>query len=165
MVKWILEDDCLREEVRLEYTGINPIAIYKASADIFKKILRVGGSDIWERDFRWDSTEEPRKFFVRITVKKKRDERTKIFVDLTFQGTQPSDPTKEGSLEIKIRGRLRTEYSLESAFKRSLFYKALLWLYEKVLYDWIRASYIKDCTEAVGKLVSEYRAQLGLPPR
>jgi hypothetical protein len=165
MPKWVLEDDCLapRPQLKIEYTGPNPFEIYRKAEGILRTIWQVGGVDYWERDFRWDVTSDPRSFFVRICINKGFDARSKAFVEVIMQGSQPADPTKNGKVTILIGAKLKSEFSISSAFQRLPIYKSLLWAYNKIFYESVRRGYIKLCQDFLEKTWREFRANLSMP--
>lgn len=173
-----LEDDCLAPvpKLKVDYTGPNPIKVYQVVRGLLIKIFEVSGKDVWERDFRWDATTDPRGFFIRVYADKPLDARTSIFVETTFQGFQPSDPNKNGKVTILIGAKMRTEYKLDSAFKRLPIYSGitklgglaevggLLWLYHKIFYAQVRRDYIRNhCNKRLETLWRELREVLGMP--
>jgi hypothetical protein len=160
MPKWVLEDDCLAPTVKMtiNYTGPNPIKLYKQVRPMFEKIFDVTAKDIWERDYRWDVTTEPRSFFIRIYVKKDLDQRSGLLIEVIFEGKQPSDPSKEGSMTVTLNGRLKTEFEI-----RTPIYKPIWWLYNYFFYGNVRRSYLKLCNDWLDKLWREFRTFLNMP--
>jgi hypothetical protein len=88
------------------------------------------------------------------------DSRTTIYVEIIMQGSQPSDPSKNGNLTILIGGRIKTEYKLDSQFQQSSIYRALLWLYNFFFYFRIRRGYIKICNDWLTRVSKAYRELL-----
>jgi len=164
-IVWRFEDDCLAPEARLkvDYTGPNPFKAYQIARELLRKILEVEVIDLWERDFRWDVTSDPRMFFCRIYVDKGIDARSRAFIEVTIQGLQPSDPTKDGKVTIYVGGRLRTLWNLESAFQRLPIYKGIIWVYHKMFYQNVRRGYLKICAKWIEDLWREFRDVLSIP--
>ncbi len=154
MTVWRFEDDCLAPHPRLkvDYVGKNPFKVYQVARNLLRKTLEVETIDLWERDFRWDISSDPRMFFCRIYVDKGIDARSRAFIEVTIQGTQPSDPNKEGRVTIYIGGRLRTVWEMNTAFQRSPIYKAFLWLYHKIFYEKVRRGYLRLCARWIEEL-------------
>jgi hypothetical protein len=167
MAVWRLEDDCLAPagKIVVEYRGKNPFAVYKALKDILKKVFGVGASALWERDFRWDMSSDPRSFFVRYFVKKGIDMRSFALTEIILEGNQPSDPTKEGNIKISIKAKLITEYERKTAFQNLPIYKGLLWLYNFFFYNNVRRNYLKLCNDWLTKLEDEFRSILSMPTK
>jgi len=162
MATWVIEDECLVPEkyFKIEYKGPNPFAAFQSSLGMFRNILEIDASDYWERDFKWDITDDPKDFYARMIVQKGLDSRSKIFFEIIMQGKQPKDPNKVGELTILIGAKLSTEYKLESPFQQSLFYKSLLWLYNFFFYYRIRRSYIGICKSLCEKIRDSYKQLL-----
>ena len=165
MPLWVFEDDCLAPErtLTIEYSGPDPFRVCRVLRDMLGRIFQVETIDLWERDFRWDISSDPRPFYMRMYVNKGIDARTRMMVEITVQGLQPSDPSKKGKVTIRISGRLRTEYNLKSFFQRSPLYKAFVWVYHKLFYEEVKRSYIHLCNRLIEELHLELRALFKLP--
>jgi len=164
MPSWILEDDCLApgRYIRIVYNGPNPFSAYQSTFGILQRVLEIDPTEYWERDFRWDISDDPRGFDARALVEKKMDSRSVVNIEIIIQGSQPSDPSKNGNLTILIGARLRTEYKLETPFQQSPLYRALLWIYNFLFYFRIRRGYIKICNDWLSRLSMAYKALLKL---
>jgi hypothetical protein len=165
MVTWRVEEECLLPErkITLRYKGLRPIQAYHATMEMVLRIFEAEPEDVWERDFRWDTTIDPRDFFVRIYVKKPIDAKTHLLAEIIFHGLQPSDVAKPGEVTITIAGRLVTEYKLDKFWKRSHLFKAAIWLYHRWIYDDVRKDYMRLCNEWLMELWRQYRLSLGIP--
>jgi hypothetical protein len=91
------------------------------------------------------------------------DRFTEAYFEITFQGLQPSDPTKNGSVRISVGGNLRTQFKLDSAFQQTPFYRGLLWIYIKFFYNNVRRKYLKICQGLIDLLVKDIRSWAGMP--
>ena len=162
MPSWIIEDDCLApgKQIKIEYVGKNPFSAYQSSFGIFRKILEIDPADYWEKDFRWDISDDPRSFYVRMVIEKKMDARSSIYFEIVMQGKQPKDLEKPGNLTILISAKLRTEYKLNTPFQQTSFYKGLLWLYNFFFYFKVRRGYIKICNDWIFRVRDAYKELL-----
>jgi len=166
MPSWVVEESILapREKIEINYKGPNPFQLYKkVDSNYFQKTFEVGATDVAERDFRWSADSEPHPFFIRILVHKGFDRFTEAYFEVTFQGTQPSDPAKDGEVSIRIGGNLRTKFELKSGFQQTPFYRSLLWIYIKLFYNNVRRKYLKICQEKINLLVKDMRSWAGMP--
>jgi hypothetical protein len=166
MPSWVLEESILapREKIELNYKGPNPFQLYKKmDSNYLQKTFEIGAADIAERDFRWSADSEPHSFFIRVIVSKGFDSFTQAYLEITFQGAQPSDPTKDGEVKITIGGNLRTEFKLKTPFQQTSFYRSLLWIYVKFFYNNMRRKYLKTCQELIDLLVRDMRSWSGMP--
>ena len=163
---WRYEDDIFapQAKIRIDFNGPNPFRFYGPTMTILRNILEVGAEDVWERDFRWDNTSDPRSFFVRFYVNVGIDHRTRHLVEIIFEGSQPSDPTKNGKIKILIGGRLRTDYDLRGGWRRLPIYWGFLWLYHKIFYNNVRRGYMRLAQETLYGVAAAYRKLLGMPP-
>jgi len=163
---WTLEDDVLapRERIEINYSGPNPFSVCKKiTSSVIKRVFEVGGTDVWERDFRWDITGDPRPFYMRMFVNKGFDARTGVVFEITYQGAQPSDPTKDGNVVIRIGGRMKTTFERETTFQKSSIYYGLLWLYNKIFYSGVRRNYLKIAQQRIDEFNKQVRGILGMP--
>jgi hypothetical protein len=166
MANWVLEDSMLapREKIEINFRGPNPFGIYKKmDSAFFQKTLEVGSTDIWEREFRWTAGSDPHPFFIRIFVHRGFDRFTDGYFEILFQGRQPSDPSKDGSVRITLGGNLRTEFKLSTPFQQTPLYRGLLWIYNYLYYWRIRRGYLKICQEKIDLLSREIRSWTGMP--
>lgn len=165
MVVWKFEDDCFAPErlLRIDFKGPNPFKIALAIRGLLEEVFEVEAVDLWERDFRWDSTGDPRGFYMRIYVSKGFDAFTSIFVGVTIQGAQPSDVTKDGEVTVRMEARISTNYNLSTFIQKLPVYKAIRWLYHYIFYSKVRRGYLALCNELSEKLLREARAVLGMP--
>ena len=161
MAVWRIENDCLSPatEVKIDYKGPNPFNIYFRLRDIIKRVFDVKDVDIWEREFRWDV---PGKFFIRIYVYKPLDKTSYILAQIILQGAQPSDPSKPGELNIRISGKLRTDFKMMVGFQKTALYRNLIRLYHTLFYRETRKAYLEMCTKYLTTLVEELKRSLGI---
>jgi hypothetical protein len=80
-----------------------------------------------------------------------------------FQGTQPSDPNKEGALIITIGAKLLTEFDLKGKFQQLPFYRGLLKFYNFAFYNKVRGNYLVICNDLLTRVNREFRLALNLP--
>jgi hypothetical protein len=165
MVKWTFEDDCLAPQgrIKIEYRGKNPFGIVQKAGGILRRIFEVEAKDFWERDFRWDSSSDPRSFFVRNYLKKGIDFRSSVLAEIVFQGNQPADPEKEGVVVIYIGAQLTTEYNLVTRIQKLPFYRGLLRIYNFAFYNKVRRNYLVLCNDWLARVNREFRLALNLP--
>ena len=167
MPTWILEDDCLTpdRELRVEYRGPNPFKIYGTIGGLLRAIFDVRGKDVWEREFRWDNTSDPREFFFRFIVRKTYDMWTRVFPEIIVQGKQPSDPNKEGDVLIRITSKLQTRSHQNTVFQRNTLYQSLRWLYFRTLYNDVRRNLLEECRIKINDLARALQTSLGVAPQ
>jgi hypothetical protein len=160
MPKWVFEDDCMAPSAKLQitYTGKNPIKLYKELRPLLLKIFEISNKDIWERDYRWDTTEDPRSFYIRVCVNKGLDKRSDLLIEIIFQGKQPSDSSKDGKMTVSINARLKTEYEVNSPV-----YRTIIWAYNYFFYSRRRINYLFLCNKWVDQLWREFRTFLNMP--
>jgi len=166
MVKMVLEDDCLAPAgyVEVKYTGPNPFKAYLITNDQLKRILGIRKKDIWEREFRWDLSSDPRGFYARIYAKKKFDGKTAAFAEIEFFGHQPTDPRKVGSVTIRIGGRLRTKFGGSTIFThpKNPLYQLWVRFYFSLFYAKVRRNHLTRCKNYLMKLRQRYMEVLGI---
>jgi hypothetical protein len=166
MPVWRFEDDCFtpEREIRLEFTGPNVfVRLHNVLRPMLERIFQVEAIDLWERDFRYDTTGDPQTFYIRFQIDKGLDYNSRILFEVVIQGKQPIDLTKDGKVTILFTGRLRTDYILETAFQKTPLYKGIKWLIHRTLYNDIRRSYFRVCAEFIEELIIEIRKIYGMP--
>jgi len=159
------EDDCIEPtaKVKVEYKGPNPFEAYKKVLELLKVKLNISDDEIFERDFRWDSTSDEKSgFFIRIYIMKNLDTHTHTFIEIIFNGDQPRDIKKPGSLTISVITKLVTQYALDTPLERTVFFKNLLNFYYNNFYKKIRENYFKDCRELSDKIIKEIKDSLNI---
>jgi hypothetical protein len=166
MPTYILEDDCLtpNRTLRIDYKGLQPFKFYSQIVMLLREILEIRTMHVWQREFRWDYTGDPIKFFYRVVCQKNYDAWTKAMFELTFQGTHPTDPKKEGELVVFITSKLRTEMPQNTIWQRSNLYKSLRWIYFRTFYNNARRILLGKCIHATERIVDSLRDVLGIKP-
>lgn len=164
MPTWILEDDCLAPEgvIRTEFKGLNPFKVYHALPQFLRAIFDVRGKDVYEREFRWDYTADPRDFMSRFIVKKRYDEWSNLWIEVKLQGKQPADPNKDGEMFVLLTGKLQTRSAETTIWTRSNLYKSIRWLYFRTLYNDVRRNYLEECRIKINDLKRAIEKTLGI---
>lgn len=168
MVSIVREDDILSPEMTMivRYNGPNPYQAYQHTKGWMRDIWRVEAKDFWEREFRWDSSGDPRGFFVRAFVVRGVDRFSKVIIEVVMQGAQPSNPKKPGPLEIKLTGTLQTTFGNGSVLQdaRNPIFRFLVWTYARYFYREQRKFYIRKEREKLNLLKGRYEELLGIKP-
>ena len=161
-------DDALAPKgaVVYEYYGPNPFSIYFGLSGILQSIFHVRGKDIFEDQFRWDTTGDPRQFFLRFHMNKGMDKFTEGNVNIKVYGMQPiNSESKEGKLLIEISGDLETSFFSKDAPMTALqkiILEPFVWIYCHLWYYKIRRQYLHFLQDGVEQLEAEFRKKLGL---
>jgi hypothetical protein len=153
-----------REYIQLDYKGPNPMAVYHRMDQLLKTIWEVKGTNMFEPDFRWDMTADPRPFFIHLFVDKGMDKLTNFRVDIKMQGSQPTDPTKDGVLRIEIHGWIETKFDgfLGNPINKILF-PLFFFPYMVGYYQPRRRRYLEWHKRRIDRLVDEIRTTLKIP--
>lgn len=160
---YVIEDDILAPKgvIVIEYRGPDPFAIYPRIPGLLMTIFEAKGLHIFEDDFRWDITADPRPFFIKTRLNKGLDKFTRGVVSVRLQGKQPTDPKKPGSVEILIGGKITTRYPIDTVFQKIVI-KPFVWLYHTLIYDNIRRKYIQTYKAGIERLEAEIRSTFNL---
>ncbi len=166
MEGYVVEDDLLapKRTIVIEYFGKNPFAVYSRMRGWLQGIFHTKGKDIFEPQFRWDLTADPRPFYFTMYVERQIDRFTFLYVRLTVFGAQPSDPDKSGRLHLEIRGSLLTQFPTGTRLQK-LFLEPFVWAYYHAIYKNARRGYFKLGKEGVERLEAVIRDTLGIPMR
>lgn len=169
MVKLTMEDDCLAPEtpMTIYYKGPNPFKVYGKISELMKKIWEIDAVAYWERQFRYNPDEDPRGFYVNSYVVKGLDRFSKVIIEVILQGKQPSDPNKEGWVEIKIGGVIKTSFGGSTVLEdiKNPFIGFLYWFYNKVYYAKYRR-FLLDfwCRQKLNELKVAIQDLMGILP-
>jgi len=157
-------DDVLAPKGALvyEYYGKNPFSIYFGLGGILQSIFHVRGKDIFEDEFRWDTTADPRPFFFVIRVGKGVDRFTDGFVKIKVFGAQPTNPTKEGKMLIEIASWIESDFFGPLTGLQRLIIQPFVWIYNHTLYYKVRRQHIHFFQEGIEQLQEHLREKLGL---
>ena len=167
MKGFVISDEILapKTNIVLEYFGEDPFRVYSRIPRLMQEIFHARGESIYEDDFRWDITSDPRQFFFIFRVERGVDGRTKYVVILKAFGRQPSDPaSKNGKMLVEIKGYLVTIYPIKKKYQRALFWP-FIYLYHWAFYNKIRRRYLEIYKGYIEELETELRKILGLPIR
>lgn len=155
-----------REYIELQYKGPNPLAVYQRIDLLLRKIWEIKGTQLYEPDFRWDTTSDPRPFFINVFAERAMDKWTAWRVDIKMQGAEPSDPYKDGVLRIEIHGWIETKFSSElfTPINNAIF-RIFYWPYMVAYYAPRRRRYIEWHRRRIERLVEEIRGILNIPSK
>jgi hypothetical protein len=162
-----VEEHCLvpEREIKIEYRGVYPLKICKIARGMLLRVLETPSHWVWEREFKWDTTSDPRPFYARYYGRKYIDGKTYLAADIIAEGKQPADVKKPGNVAILISGLLITEYRLDQWWKKPPFtyiYRSFVSLYHRLVYDEMRSHYMRVADELLGRIAHEIRAAYGL---
>lgn len=166
--RWV--DDALAPKgaVVFEYYGKNPFSVYAGMGGVLQTIFHIRGLNVFEDDFRWDITEDPRPFFVMTHIDKGFDNISEGKVQIKLFGAQPTDPNKDGKLQVEISSWITTEFFSRlgsmTALER-LVLEPFVWIYSHVFYFKLRRQYIRFLQDGVEQLEKYFRDRLGIEMR
>jgi hypothetical protein len=159
-------DDVLAPKGALvyEYYGKDPFSVYFGLSSVLQSIFHVRGKDIFEDQFRWDTTADPRPFFFIVKTNKGLDRFTDGWVQLKVFGAQPTDPTKDGKLMLEISGWIETNFFGMGPLTglQKLIVQPFVWIYSHVLYNKTRRNYIHFMQEGIEQLEEHLKTKIGL---
>lgn len=163
---FVIRDDVLApKDVKIiNYSGPNPLVVYYALDKLFRLTFKVKGTHLFEPDFRWDTTADPRPFYIRFYTEKGFDKFSRFRIEIWMQGRQPTDPTKNGDIRVEIRGWLETRYPI-STLLHKIFLLPFFYFYHIVFYNRIRRQYLQFLREGVERVEVEIRNLLKIPEK
>ena len=164
-----MEDDCLVPYGKfiIKYKGPDPFKSVQSTPKFLRHIWEVEAKDYWERQFRYNPDEDPRGFFLNAYVVKGVDRFSRAVIEVIIQGKQPSDPTKEGWVVIKIGGVLKTKFGGDTIFEdiRNPLTRSFYWFYDRYFHRKQRRFYLEFwCREKLTELRRSYQELLGITP-
>ena len=151
------------DKVKIEYTGTNPFRIYGMLPKMLQNIFHGRGKNVFERQFKWDITSDPREFFFYLMYgDHKLDRFTTFEIKLKAFGMQPSDPNDpNGKLYIEIKGEITTNYKFKSKWEQ-IIGMPFVWMYHKLIYQDTRRRHIQILREQIYKLTDAIRSEFGI---
>lgn len=160
---FVFRDDVLAPKgaIIIEYSGPDPMSVYRKLNDMLQLTFEVKGKDIYETDFRWDIKSDPRAFFIKMHVKKGLDQFSSVTVFFKMQGFQPIDANKPGNIKIEISGFLETNYPTKGI--GGIFLIPLMFIYHLAIYNRIRRRYLQYANERIRRINDTIRSMLNIP--
>jgi hypothetical protein len=159
-------DDVLAPKGALvyEYYGKDPFSLYFGIGSVLQSIFHLRGKDIFEDQFRWDITADPRPFFFIVRANKGMDRFTEGNVQIKVFGAQPTDPSKDGKLMVEISSWIETQFFGSGPLTglQRLFVQPFVWIYNHVLYYKTRRNYIHFFQEGIEQLEEHIKTKLGI---
>jgi len=151
------------DKVKIEYTGPDPFRIYGMLPKMMQIVFHGRGKNIFERQFKWDITSDPREFFFYLMYgDQKFDRFTGFEIKIRSFGMQPSDPNNpNGKIYLEIKGEITTEYKFESKWEQVIG-MPFVWLYHRMIYQNTRRRYMQILREQIYKLTDDIRSELGI---
>lgn len=162
---FVISDEVLapKANIVIEYFGENPFRIYPRISTLMQNIFKARGESVYEDDFRWDITGDPRQFFFLFRCERGIDGRTRYVIILKAFGRQPADPKdKNGKMLVEIKGYVVTRYPIKKRYQRAIFWP-FIYFYHWAFYNKIRRRYIEFTKERIEELETELRKILELP--
>ena len=153
-----------REYIEIQYKGPNPMKVYKSMDFLLRKLWEIKGTQLYEPDFRWDTTTDPRPFFIHMFAEKGVEKTTTYRVDIKLQGSQPTDPNKSGVLRIEIHGFLKTDFTdfLKNPINKAIW-PLFYYPYMRGYYNARRRRYLEWHRRRIERLAQELRNMLNIP--
>ncbi len=131
----------------------NPFGkLRKSMKSLLKGILEINTAKFWEKTIKWDITDGS--FYALWKAWRNEDEHTKTIVEVEIYGVQDLK-TKDGYVNIKIKGYLQIKYSYRNSLEKSLWFLYNFFFYK----NWIRKVWIEsrkdveEIEEAIKKLL------------
>lgn len=143
--KLILEDRCFEEEpgmIEIKMKTKKISAAYKSIYEMLRATWNIPESDVQESFFNWSKEGGEDKFHVRWWLHKDIDVFTYIYVRVDMQGAGTDE---SGTVQIKIKAWVRSEYPQDTVWQRSLFYEMLRTFWHRAFYRQKREEFAEEC--------------------
>lgn len=152
------------DKVKVEYNGPDPFRIYGKLSKMLQIIYHGRGKNVFEKQFKWDITSDPREFFFNFLFgDSKFDKFTSFEIKIKALGLQPSDPNSpKGKIYIEIKPEITTTYKFKTIFDKILG-MPFVWMYHKAIYSSVRRRYIQILKEQTLELARQIREEYGIP--
>jgi hypothetical protein len=144
----------------INITTDHPSKLLSYMPKLLQDIFRLGGSDVFEDQIKWDASETEKIYFWGAwRAKIGKDARSTAWFDIKVQGEQ-NVKDKFGKATIKITASLTSTWKFSSAIERAWSY-----FYLNYVYADRRRKYIEEVKRNVGTLENELRRRLGVVER
>lgn len=143
------------EEMKISFNGKNPFLVATIIMPLYKSILKVSATNLFEEDIRWDVLGDMKAFYGVWRGIYPHDKWTKAIFKVIAQGAV--DKEKNGWVDIRIKGRLITEFKHGSDILSSMR-KASWWLYSYTFYWKLRRAYLDYDIDMGRKIKEEIQA-------
>ena len=167
--KLLMEEYCitLRPILEFTYTGPNPEKAYTKMIDILVNDLGIPRENIQEKSFVWDRSGPEEKFKSGIEATKNFDKYSYMQLEVNISGSvKPSKEFgKEGSVNVSMKGMVRTEYPQDTVWERSFLYEIFRMFYHRVFYQDQRKKYLDNCRDWMLNAQSEMKKFFNLLPK
>jgi len=140
----------------LNYKGKEPFNVVEMINTEMRLVYGVARKDIITQSFMWDTTGDPRSFFVKLRTDHKLDRWTKCTIWFIVQGEQFSR-TKEGHFTFILKPTLFTKIEYTNFLQKDLW-----WIYDRWFYHSQRQKYIERELLLADRFLHDLREQLGI---
>ena len=158
--KLMMEDDLLRPSpvVNIHFTGKHPDRFYKEIPNMIRTFFRVPSQSIQEKRFEWHKG-EPEKFSMAWEVDKDLDKFSYLWIEVKLKGHISKT---EGEVEISVEGSVRTEYSQDTMWQKSLLYEIMRMFWHSTFYSSKRHEYVIDGRRMMANFVHALKTMTGV---
>ncbi len=153
--KLVIQDELLRPRNRyvVEFNGLKPDKFYHALPKIFMAVFRMDEHHLQEKKISWTHG-ETEKFKVVWEGTKELDSLSYITFNIELSGSQSKG---SGDANIILEGYLRTEYSQDTVWERSILYEMLRIFWHKSFYIAQRNKYMEEGRREMASFVEEVK--------
>lgn len=153
--KLVIQDELLRPRNRyvVEFKGLKPDKFYHAVPKIFMSVFKVDEHHLQEKKFSWTHG-ETEKFKVAWEGTKELDSFSYITFGIELSGSQTKGI---GDATVVIEGALRTEYSQDTVWQKSILYEMLRIFWHKSFYIAQRNKFLEEGRREIASFVQEVK--------
>lgn len=153
--KLVIHDDLLKPRNRfaVEFRGLKPDKFYHAVPKIFMSVFRTDEHHLQEKKISWTHG-ETEKFKIVWEGTKELDALSYLLFNIELSGSQSKG---KGEANVVIEGWLRTEYSQDTIWEKSIFYEMLRIFWHKNFYVSQRNKYMEGGRREMSAFVEEIK--------
>lgn len=146
----------------MELVVPNPFSLCNKLSALLQTIFHGRGLNVFEDQLNWDTTSDPRGFYLSMRFENPLDVYTKGKVNIKINGKQPVDEKKPGPLFIEFTANIDTKFPASTPFQK-IFLMPFLYLYNMAIYNKTRRRYIEIYKTYMEELQHEIRQSFGVP--
>ena len=143
--------------IKINFKGAYPFKVVTMVPTMLRDVMKITGVDLFERDIRWDFTQEAKAFYGYWIGRRKEDRWSTTFVIAIVQGEQ-SSKDKSGWVDIQLKGTVNTKYDYTNFIQKSFW-----WFYNLMFYYSQRRNYIEYAKDNIFKMRDILTKALGVP--
>ena len=153
--KLMIQDDLLRPRalMTISFKGPDPEKFYREIPALLISAFKAHEDQIQEKKFAWHKG-EPDRFKIDWELNKDLDRFSYYHIEIKLEGHTEK---KQGIAEVTVAGTLRTEYSQDTFWEKSLLYEFLRMTWHQFFYAPKRDGFIREGRRIMSMFIDDLK--------